>query len=162
MSEAPIVALAPFIMRKPCVKCGGHEGEVRTRGAQDCVFCKNCDAFQYNAPRTETGKAIRTVTTIHNGIKPKQRARVLVRANCACELCGKRLSGTHVELHVGHFLSVKDGFEMGLPDDEINDDENLFAVCAECNLGLGSETLPVRLVMNILMARLRMKRKASP
>jgi 5-methylcytosine-specific restriction endonuclease McrA len=140
--------VTPHSLRKPCV-CGGTEGYLIEKGAQDCVYCGECDAWQYNAPRTETGKAVRSVTTIHNGIKPKQRARILMRASARCEVCGSR-----GDLHVGHIVSVEMGLHFGLPDDEINDDENLMALCSECNLGMGAEPMPLRLAITVLRARI--------
>jgi hypothetical protein len=130
-------------------RCDGRTGEVRTRGQQDCVFCTTCGSFLYNAPRVETGKETRTVTTIHNGIKPKQRARILMRANGACELC----HGSDVPLHVGHMVGVLHGFANGLTEEIINDDENLCAMCEECNLGVGKDPVPLRLMVALLIAR---------
>jgi hypothetical protein len=146
-------------MRAPCAKCGGVDGRVTERGAQDVVRCANCDKFQYNAPRTETGKAIRSVTTVHNGVKPRDRAIAIMRANCKCETCGKSAFSPSAELHVGHMVSVKCGMEMGLSDSEINDEENLIAMCSECNLGLGDEPIPVRLLFNVLVARIRFRKE---
>lgn len=136
-------------MREPC-SCGESRGRIVEKGAQDCVYCIGCDRWQYNAPRTETGKAVRSVSTVHKAIRPKQRARILERANRHCELCGK--GGT---LHVGHLLSVEAAMAQGLGDAEINSDENLCAMCDECNLGMGSNPVPVRFVVSLLMARLR-------
>ena len=132
-------------------RCAGRIGRVVSRGAQDTVRCSTCDTFLYNAPRVETGRAVRTTKTVHNGIKNKQRARVLLRANGACELChegGK-------PIHVGHLVSVDKGLAQGLTELELNDDENLCAMCDECNLGLGKEPVPLRFAVSIVMARLR-------
>jgi hypothetical protein len=43
--------------------------------------------------------------------------------------------------------------EMGMNEFELNDDENLAAMCSECNLGIGSETVPLRLCFAIIRAR---------
>jgi hypothetical protein len=43
----------------------------------------------------------------------------------------------------------------GLTEIEINDDENLAALCEECNLGLGDETVPLRLAIAMVLARVR-------
>jgi len=140
-------------MRQPCRLCHNLMGYIIETGAQDVVRCAACDTFNYNAPRTETGKRPRTTTTVHNGIKPKQRTRILLRATGHCELCGK---GPETgALHVGHLLSVQDGLAAGLTERELNHDENLAAMCDECNLGLGDTTLPVRFLIAILQARLR-------
>lgn len=137
-------------MREPCV-CGSEMGRIIEKGTNDLVYCRDCDKFQYNAPRVETGKAVRSVSTTHKGVKPKQRARILMRASKRCELCGAS-SGAN-ELHVGHMLSVKDGHTAGLPDVVINSDENLCCLCAACNLGMGRKTMPLRLAAAILKAR---------
>ena len=137
------------LMRKPC-QCGHPEGRIETRNGQDCVFCAGCDRFQYNAPKTETGRAPRTVSTVHEAIRSKTRARVLLRANRTCELCGK--GGN---LHVGHLLSVAHGIAQGLTELELNSEENLAAFCDECNLGLGEETVPLRLAVAMVLARVR-------
>ena len=60
-------------LRKPCKECGHRYGSIDTRGGQDCVYCGKCDAYQYNAPKTETGRKPRSLSTTHALIKPKQR-----------------------------------------------------------------------------------------
>lgn len=142
MSEA-------FTMREPCRRCQHAGGRIEPRNGQDCVFCAACGAFCYNAPRTETGREVRSVSTVHAAIKPKQRARVLVRAHGLCEICHK----AGAALHVGHFLSVEEGLKLGLTDQQINSDDNLAAICDECNLGMGSDPVPIWLLVAILKAR---------
>lgn len=144
-----------FKMRKPCAKCGSEEGELRPSGHQDCVFCV-CGAFQYNAPRVETGRAVRTVKTVHEAISGKLRARIIERANRHCELCGAH--GQEVVPHVGHIVSVENGVRGGLTDQEINSEENLCAACAECNLGQSKATIPLHLAIAIVMARARLQK----
>lgn len=135
-------------MRRECAACGSTVGEIKSKGGQDCVFCQ-CGKFQYNAPKTETGRAVRSVSTTHEAIKPNQRYRILARANHCCELCHK----SNCNLHLSHAVSVLDGHKLGLPDIVINSDENLLALCEECNLGQGRATLPIRLLAGMLMAR---------
>lgn len=143
--------MTAFTMRASCRWCTNTLGRIETRNGQDCVFCTECDKFQYNAPKTETGREPRTVTTVHNGIKPGQRARILLRANGSCELC----HAANKPLHVGHLLSVNEGLKQGLTEAQINADENLSAMCDECNLGLSDQPVPLRLVIAILIARLK-------
>jgi 5-methylcytosine-specific restriction endonuclease McrA len=143
-------------MRSACARCGSSGGEIIDRNGQDTVRCGGCGTFQYNAPRTETGKRQRSVTTVHNGIKPGQRARILSRATGRCELCGSRGN-----LHVGHILSVDAGVTYGLADAEINHDENLMALCEECNLGFGAEPMPLRVAIAVLRARIAWAAKAA-
>jgi hypothetical protein len=129
-------------------RCTCRDGEIRTKNGQDVVYCVQCGAFCYCAPRVETGREVRSVTTIHNGIRPKDRARVIARASGRCEMCGSRDN-----LHVGHLLSVDDGIKQGFTEAFLNDDENLACFCSECNLGMGCESVPLRLVVAILRAR---------
>jgi 5-methylcytosine-specific restriction endonuclease McrA len=143
---------SPFVLRKPCVGCGNEYGRIETRSGQDCVFCDGCNRFQYNAPRTETGRAARSVSTVHSAVRPKQRARILLRSNGRCELCGRRAADG--ALHVGHILSVQAGLAGGLTEVELNDDENLVALCEECNLGIGAQPMPLRFVVRVLMERI--------
>jgi len=139
-------------MRKPCGRCGNAAGHIETRNGQDCVFCSECDQYQYNAPKTETGRKQRTITTVHNGIKPKQRARILLRATGRCELCG----GAN-NLHVGHLVSVDAGLKLDMTEAQLNDDENLCCLCDECNLGISSEPVPLRLAVAMVLSRLAEK-----
>jgi len=144
-----------MLMRKPCRTCGWTEGFVVTKGGQDTVRCSKCNAYAgYNAPKSETGKAHRSIQSTHEKIKPSVRAKVIERALGRCEECGKSCSSTI--LHVGHFISVKDGHEYGLTDAEINHPENLICQCEECNLGFSDRPRPIRVLMAILKRRIEM------
>jgi 5-methylcytosine-specific restriction endonuclease McrA len=144
-------------MRSPCNSCGSSSGSIQTRNGQDCVYCNECEKYQYNAPKTETGRAQRTVQTTHKSIKPRVRSQVIERSNGRCERCGKHALESETGLHVGHVLSVDEGHRQGLKDDVINSMENLIAECDECNLGHGKGVLPVRLLLALLTARSRME-----
>lgn len=144
-----------FEMRKPCTQCGGKLGLLVEVNGQDTVRCLGCNHFCYNAPRTETGREVRTVTTIHNGVKPKLRAKILERDGFCCVLC----RAEDKRMHVGHVVSVDAGFATGLTDAEINDEENLIAVCDECNLGQGAQPIPLRVAIAILRARISWRNK---
>jgi len=149
---------APFTMRAPCAGCGGTAGSVKETGSQDVVRCAKCDRFQYNAPRVETGKPIRSVRSSRDiDISPGLRAEILVvRANGRCEICGVSAGGG-VELHVGHLLSVDAGRAHGMSDADLNCPENIAAMCAGCNLGLGNQPVPLRLMVGLVMARAKLK-----
>ena len=136
-----------------CPGCGCNEGIVVTVNGQDTVRCQSCNRGLYNAPKTETGRAVRSTSTVHAAIKPKQRSRIVERANTRCERCGKPAVASVNGLHVGHILSVDDGIKHGLTDDVINSDDNLIAECDECNGGHGKVALPVRLFIALLMNR---------
>lgn len=137
-------------MRNPCAKCDGTDGFITETGAQDVVRCSACRAYAYNAPRTETGKAVRTVSTTHEAIKPKQRARIIERDCGHCIACGATS-----DLHVGHVVSVKDGHDLALTDTDINSDDNLVTLCSECNLGWGERSMRVNFYVAILLRRSR-------
>lgn len=64
-------------------------------------------------------------------------------------MCGDRKN-----LHVGHLISVKAGIAAGMTETQLNNDENLSCLCEACNLGMGSEPMPLRFAMAMLMARL--------
>jgi len=136
-----------------CPQCGGTDAKITETNGQDVVRCYQCDKYLYNAPRTETGRKVRTVSTVHSDIKPKQRERIITRAQRRCERCGKSAMASTTGLHVGHVLSVSEGIKQGLPTEIINSDENLICECDECNLGHGRGVLPVRLLIALLVAR---------
>ncbi len=135
-------------LRTPCSECGADMGRVTTSNGQDCVYCL-CGKYQYNAPKMETGRKPRTVAGVHAGITATQRARIITRATGRCEMCGSREN-----LHVGHILSVDTGLKLGMTELQLNDDENLSAMCEACNLGVGKEPVSARLLMAIVLARL--------
>ena len=89
---------------------------------------------------------------------PSQRTRVLVRDNGACVLCHR----SDVPLDLGHLISVHDGHTLGLSDAELANDENLAAMCAACNSGISSESLPPRLLAAALWARLNRGENRRP
>lgn len=140
-----------YQMRSPCPSCGSTDGALLSKNGQDTVRCANCNRHCYNAPRTETGKAQRSVSTVHAAIKPSQRARVLLRDGNACAIC----HASDRPLHVGHLLAVDTGLKLGLTDSELNSDDNLAAMCEECNLGIGANPLPLRLAAAILKSCVR-------
>jgi 5-methylcytosine-specific restriction endonuclease McrA len=146
-----------FTMRKPCPKCGGTLGLLREVNGQDTVRCLGCNAYCYCAPRTETGREVRSVSTIRNGIKPKLRTKILERDGFCCVLC----HATNVRLHVGHVVGVDAGLAVGLTDAEINDEENLIAQCEECNLGQGKSPLSLSLAIRVLRARIAWRNKEA-
>jgi hypothetical protein len=144
-----VIDATAYPLREPCKYCGTEIGTLTPTNGQNVIRCLN-GHWVYNAPRVETGEAQRSVTTIHAGIKPKQRARILLRASGLCEICGAATF-----LHVGHALSVDDGLKAGFTEADLNNDENLLATCEECNLGLGNEPLPIRLFIGIIRRRIQ-------
>jgi hypothetical protein len=141
-----------FPLRAPCRHCGHDRGAVIVKGGQNCAHCRECTAFAgYNVPKTETGEVPRTVSTVRNGIKPRQRIRVLERDGGQCVACG----AIGQLMHVAHIVSVKDAFAFGLSDDETNDDENLAALCEECNLGMAALSFRPKMLLAILLRRWR-------
>jgi 5-methylcytosine-specific restriction endonuclease McrA len=148
-------AVALVTMRDPHCKCGCKDGRIETLNGQDRIFCEGCNRWCYNAPKTETGRAIRSIKTTHEAISTKQRARILLRDNGFCALCRKPESECVLRLDVSHVISVEDGHQLEMSDAEINSDENLVTLCDECNLGIGSETLPLRFFLKIIRARLK-------
>ena len=146
-----------YTMRKPCPKCDGIIGRLVERNGQDTVRCLGCGEFCYCAPRTETGRAERTHATVHKGVKPQLRARILERDGLRCQWC----KADDKPLHVGHIISVDAGLIFGLSDDDINDEENLVAQCEACNLGLGAEPMPLRVAIVLLRARISWRKREA-
>lgn len=140
---------APFIMREQYRCCGSLEGRIETVNGQDCVYCLACGSYKYNAPKSETGRAQRSLRS-RPDIRPKVKARILLRDKASCVLCHR----DDVRLDVGHLISVEDGRQLGLTDDELYNDENLAAMCAECNSGLSKTTVSLRFLVRLLQARL--------
>ncbi len=151
-----LVETEPYAMREPC-KCAGRgtpcacgdstAGYLQTRNGQDCVFCASCNHLQYCAPRSETGREVRKVSTSKEGISPKIRARVLAINGGRCRMCNRR--GV---LHVDHIIPVKVCTEQGLPDEVIHSEWNLRALCEECNLGKRDLVLPQDVIALVLAA----------
>lgn len=142
----------PWTLRKPC-RCGAGVGApallIRSTRRVDCDVCGQ---FVYWESKAEVGEAPRTVQSLRD-VKPSQRARIIERATGRCELCGRK--PPEVVLHVDHLVSVAVGAEAGLTEAELNDDENLAALCEECNLGKGERPISPRLFCAMLRARLR-------
>lgn len=153
--------MVPFNMRQPCPNCETPYGRVETRNGQSCVYCANpgCGRWVYNAPRTETGERQRSVSTVHEAIKTRTRAQVLLRAGSRCELCGVGIDAT--VMHVGHLISVEDGLKEGLTDQVLNHQENLAAMCQECNLGIGKDSTPLRTLLRVTALRLGVRRHSA-
>ena len=124
-------------MRQPCPDCGCRDGLIATVNGQDTMRCADCRRYCYNAPRTETGRGVRSLLT-RPTIKPSQRARILVGDNATCVLCHR----WGVPLDVGHLVSVHDGLRVGLSIADLHDDALLAAMCAACNSGLSKRSLP--------------------
>ena len=133
-----------------CPQCGSGSGFVTMVATQKVLRCNGCERYLYNLPKTETGDKPRTLSTTHAAIKPKQRMRIIERANGRCETCGSRNL-----VQVGHVVSVADGHKLALPDAVINSDENLICQCAECNSGQSGGTMPLRMYCAILKARVQ-------
>lgn len=140
--------MTDFALRAACT-CGSTTGVIRTQGLQDCVYCAGCHRYQYNAPRTETGRKPRTLAT-REGITPSMRARILDRHDHACIACGKR--PPEVRLEMEHIISREVADDFGLLDELIDSEWNMAPMCAECNSGHRWLKRPaVRLMYRCLM-----------
>lgn len=136
-------------MRAPCrFGCDTTSGYIATRNGQDCVYCTTCHRHQYNAPKDETGRGVRTLRT-REDIPAAQRARILDRDNGTCIICHRG----DAALDTGHLISVADGRTFDMTDDELYDDENLAAMCTTCNSGYGRRSVSPRLLLAALYAR---------
>lgn len=148
-----------FVMREPCRTCGTSDGHITERGKQDVVRCARCNRYAYCAPRIETGKKKRTLST-REGITPSQRARILATHDHSCISCGKR--PPEVRLELDHIISRELAAEHGCLDELIDSEHNLAPRCEECNSG--NRWLPapsVRLMYRTLMMKQRVADQAA-
>lgn len=134
-------------MREPCSACGCTEGTITRRGGQDTVKCAQCQRYCCNAPRSETGRERRSVSK-RPDIRPGQRSRIFLRDSFACIMCHR----SDVDLEIGHLISVHDSRLVGMSADDLTSDDNLAVMCAECNSGLSSRSLPPRLIAAAIWA----------
>jgi 5-methylcytosine-specific restriction endonuclease McrA len=143
-------------MRAPCARCGCLDGAIATKNGQDTVRCADCNRYCYNAPRTETGRPRRSLRT-RPDISPSQRTRILLRDNRSCVMCHSR-----ERLEVAHIVSVRDGLAQKLSDTILYSDDNLVAMCAACNSGQSSNTVPAHRLLLILSLRAQQLRSQQP
>ncbi len=140
--------MTTIAMRTPCPECSTPDGIVETVNGQDTVRCAWCRKHCYNAPKTETGRAVRTLSK-RPDISTGMRAAIFLRDGGACIICH---STDRPE--VGHLISVGDGAKYGIDFDLIHSDENLAVMCAACNNGIGEETVPIRLICKAFLVRI--------
>ena len=135
----------------PCRKCGGTEGFYVMHGPNAVVFC-NCGASAlYCAGRSEIGLAPRSKRGNHPSFSSATRSRILERDRWTCQECGGR--PPDVMLEVGHLVSNSEGKAMGMSDGELYADDNLYAVCQECNAGRSTRSVPGVMVLRLMRAR---------
>lgn len=140
-----------YPLRSPCPYCGCTEGTISVRGGQDCMFCASCEHWLYNAPRSETGRAVRALR--RTSLTPSKRARVLARHHNACVSCGAH--PPTVELVVGHLVPRTEAIARGLPEHLADHDLNLAPMCPECNAGIGRSPIAIGLMYRLLLIHLR-------
>lgn len=138
-------------MREPCGHCGCPEGTITTNGGQDVVRCAACDRYWYCAPKTETGRAVRSLR--RTAMPPSKRARVLRHHHNACVGCGAR--PPDVELLIGHLVPRDEAIKLGLPEHLADHDFNLAPMCPECNSGLGRSPVAIGLMYRLLLLHLK-------
>jgi 5-methylcytosine-specific restriction endonuclease McrA len=119
-------------LRRPCSSCSGSEGYIVTKNGQDVVRCAECDDYQYCAPRVETGRDVRSISTRPN-LKPSVRYRILDEFGYICLICGR--GAPEVELVIDHIISRAAAATADLLDELIDSEDNLAPLCAECNSG---------------------------
>lgn len=139
-----------------CRKCRSGSVRIEPRNGQDCVWCLGCGQFSHNAPKHETGRAVRSLRT-RPDIKPSKRARVLDRDNGACIICHR----VDIALDVGHIVSVDEGRTLGMTEEQLFDDENLAAMCASCNSGFNAVSINPRLFAALVIARIQRREQSA-
>ena len=136
-----------------CRSCKNSiRGYYETKNGQNVAYCAECGGgLGWNVPKHVTGQEQRHVRS-RPEIKPSQRSRILERDGHACLECGRR-AAPEVVLHVGHLISAKEGASIGMTENEIFDDENLYIVCEECNLGRSERSVDARFVLRFMRAK---------
>lgn len=84
-------------------------------------------AQQATSTRSETPK-----TNGRRKLSPRRRLAILQRDAFRCQLCGRGAEADGVALHVDHQQPISKG--------GLDTDENLWTLCADCNLGKGNQT----------------------
>lgn len=74
-----------------------------------------------------TLKGEREISVLERGINIRVRAAVLGRAHGRCQMCGQTVAQHNIVLVVDHKIPIDWGGS--------NDEENLWALCQECNAG---------------------------
>ena len=147
------------MIRLACPHCStDRDCVIVEKGPHREAVCGDCGRHVKFVSKSELGEDPRSAT-VRGKIKPKQRARIIQRANLRCECCGRPASATGAGLHVGHVVSIDAGTKAGVALEVLNSDENLIAECEECNLGHGRDPLPLALFVAILKTR---SAKAEP
>lgn len=132
-----------------CRKCGSDNVHIKPTNGQDVVRCLDGCGYSHCAPRTETGREVRSLRT-RPQIKPKVRARILDRDNGTCIICHR----SDLPLDAGHLISVDEGRELGMTDVELYDEENLAAMCNACNSGYGTTSINPRILLGLIRTRI--------
>lgn len=135
------MSLGMLPLRNMC-ECGSVTGELRPNNGSNDVYCIVCKKYCFCARKDELDSTVEPRNDRIKKFKPKQKARILLRDSGRCILCGTNED----VLHIGHLISVKDGPQLGLSDDDLWSDENLATMCSECNLGLGADSVTARLI----------------
>lgn len=160
-----MTGMPPYQMREPCPYClkegtANMNGTMTTSNGQDVVRCNNCGRHCYNAPRSETGKPQRKIKS-REDLSFGQRERILERDGARCVLCGREPQAHNVIIVIAHAISVHEGKQLGVSDDALNDDANLFAACEECNAGMGSRSLEPKIMARLVVARFNRKKSGG-
>lgn len=143
----------PHPLRRPCA-CGSNDGMVLVKNGQNCLYCSNCRSFTgYNVPAAEMAGRPATNGEIHSRVSSSRRWRIMELQGFRCAACHDGADSGAI-LHVDHILPVDLREESGLTIEEINSDNNLWALCAECNIGKGTTPMEPRLFAAILRARM--------
>lgn len=149
--QIPIESLIP----EACPKCGYSLTIVCANGPHLSKSCVQCNKFIGHVSRVDAGVKERTSQSIHSSIPERIKNEVRMRAGCKCEICG--VPSYKTQLHIAHLISVNDGLRFHIPTSILNSLENLALFCDECNLNMGSETVPLRIAVIITAIRTRSK-----
>lgn len=143
---------AKWPLPKPCFRCSWDGDGVLTpqyeadgRLARIGLTCGACGLHVKWVPKRDLGLAPDNKRT-RPEISPSKRARILAAFNHICVSCKR----DDRPLEIGHLISIADGHQYGLTDDELFDDFNLVPMCDACNAGQGDMTVGMWLIVKSL------------
>jgi 5-methylcytosine-specific restriction endonuclease McrA len=142
----------PGGLKRPCKTCGGTDGFAVLHGPGYLACCSRCEKSLggYFVSKVDMGIAKRSVRS-QPGVSTTAHSRILERDRWACMECGRR--PPDVALEVGHLISKAQGQFIGMTAGELNSDENLYAVCQECNAGRSTRSIDPIMLFRLMRAR---------
>lgn len=128
-------------LMSPLYRGPAQWGYINENHVQDVLRCICCDTYWKNIPKTDSGRAVRMLTNGASRQYKKSRVKVLTR-DTYCEICNTAFNDKlGKQKHCGHIVSRKDAINLGMLESCIDHEDNMAAMCSECNSSLSSTSL---------------------